>query len=631
MNRHGSTAGSKSSARFPNLEGPSGALCGILLFTWVHALCFPVAMGLPALDLKFTILASGNIPLALALGGLTAFFLKTDRSPAAPAFRLGLLLGSASFLLSWLAHFAPSSATTSFALPLAAVLLLPLLLGLRRLPAPGGKLRLVINTSGIALWALGISGLGASPVKTASDHLNPRRLPAPATKAPEQAPDVLLISVDTLRADDLFDPELELSAFQKLKQQGLWADYARSPASAALPSHLAMLSGRHALSQGKLQASGAYVPEAGHLHLAEGFQNAGWKTLGVVWNTFDMNVDLVSKGFDVYHNLAERDFRMDLYRRCFHTTWLGVLLPGPADHRALFWLTRKRVPGLGPNPRDTLLKHSPGRATQQLAQAYWQQIRTQPDPVFFFLHFADLHQPYLPDASVRGRLTRGQSLPPAFDSSKPDSPGITDAIMAAWPQQKKEAEKAAAHLHQVYREELIFVDACLQAVLSELEKHDRPAVILLTSDHGELFGEQQKLGHRGSLHESLLRIPFLLSGSGVPKGKLAFAPHLEDVLPTLFGLCDLPLPPGLNGIDLLQSEAQSRPHLAIEGRQIAYWEKPWKLMLEHLGLPGNEKDMKAVALYQVHDDPGETQNLLEQKPKIVKAMTLRLQAWLEDL
>jgi arylsulfatase A-like enzyme len=133
-------------------------------------------------------------------------------------------------------------------------------------------------------------------------------------------------------------------------------------------------------------------------------------------------------------------------------------------------------------------------------------------------------------------------------------------------------------------------------------------VVLLTSDHGEHFGEHGRLLHANSLYEELVRVPFLLAGPGVLEGPLPVTPHLEDVAPTLLAAAGLSWE-GFPGRNLLAPDLRARPHVEHYREHLAVRDGPWKLLAD-FDRDGDPTSLRPRALFRLDQDPAETRDLL---------------------
>jgi len=93
-----------------------------------------------------------------------------------------------------------------------------------------------------------------------------------------------------------------------------------------------------------------------------------------------------------------------------------------------------------------------------------------------------------------------------------------------------------------YDGEVAFVDAQLGRVLAALEQSpfgSRTAVVV-TSDHGEAFGEHGMIRHGFELWEELVRVPLIVKVPGLGARRVAARRSAIDVVPTLLDLCKVP-------------------------------------------------------------------------------------------
>ena len=131
-------------------------------------------------------------------------------------------------------------------------------------------------------------------------------------------------------------------------------------------------------------------------------------------------------------------------------------------------------------------------------------------------------------------------------------------------------------------------------------------IVLLFSDHGWHLGEKGRWAKR-SLWEDSTRVPLIVSGPGIDKGKTSPRPvGLIDVYPTLMELCGFPIDPSLDGLSLVPllndpNAPRDRPVLTTFGRgNHAVRSTRWRYIRYH---DGSEE------LYDHEKDPNEWENL----------------------
>jgi arylsulfatase A-like enzyme/Tfp pilus assembly protein PilF len=268
-------------------------------------------------------------------------------------------------------------------------------------------------------------------------------------------PNVLLVTIDTLRADrvgaygakDVATPTLDA-----LAARGVLFEQAMASVPLTLPSHASIFTGQYPATHG-VRHNAVFALRAEEETLAERFAEAGYSTGAVVGAAvLDPEFGL-RQGFDVYDAEfpKERASAAGFFER-------------PAKDvtdRALAWLAGAR------------------------------------GPFFLWVHYYDVHAKY--------------SAPPPFDT------------------------RFARH---PYDGEVAYVDQELGRLLAGLDA-ERLAntIVAVTADHGEGLGEHGEESHTYFIYDSVLHVPMLLAGPGVPAGRRVapVAPN-AGLAPTLLGL-----------------------------------------------------------------------------------------------
>jgi arylsulfatase A-like enzyme len=173
-------------------------------------------------------------------------------------------------------------------------------------------------------------------------------------------------------------------------------------------------------------------------------------------------------------------------------------------------------------------------------------------PWFAFLNYFDAHEPYRAQAPWGGRYSEG--MPPRRHDMERYwnlEGGIVDwSVLSA---EEVAAERAA------YEETIGELDHYLNELLEELRRRgamDR-TMIIVTSDHGEQFGEHDWYTHGNSLYWRVLHVPLVISFPGrVPSGERVGAPvSLRDVPATVWSFVAPGEPSPFPGESLLGAEA----------------------------------------------------------------------------
>jgi hypothetical protein len=155
-----------------------------------------------------------------------------------------------------------------------------------------------------------------------------------------------------------------------------------------------------------------------------------------------------------------------------------------------------------------------------------------PDPLYAYMHFLELHAPYLPQAK------HGDA---AFDREMRRF--MEHCYVTACDPQDPSDAKLVAFARDAYVSLLDEADRALGDVLSVLEKRGRNYVLVVTADHGELLGERGGFAHGGGFAPELLDIPFAVmsSTSQDPQRRCELMLSSEAVKTTTLGAAGIPM------------------------------------------------------------------------------------------
>ncbi|HJP02600.1 MAG TPA: sulfatase [Planctomycetota bacterium] len=359
-------------------------------------------------------------------------------------------------------------------------------------------------------------------------------------------PNVLLISIDTLRADHLScygyaqatSPHLD-----RLASEGVLFEDATSTTSWTLPAHISMLTGlpisAHGVCDDRLWTrpgpdGGAEPVYLRGVFLPEVLRGAGYRTGGFyTWKYLEPTFGF-GPGFEVYERLGHTFYSHPVVSKQFEelrakgdTDALGRLA---AEHPELFDDTRPSSP-----------------EAVERALGWIDEVRgeTPERPFFCFLHLFDVHDPYQAPEPFHRR----------FANPDYDGPITGRNVMGAGtPVQRGMEEGDLRHLVALYDGEIAWVDSQVGRLLDALEARGltQNTLVVVVSDHGEEFFEHGEKQHRRSLYRESVHVPWIARWpAGLPAGRRVAGPvGLVDLAPTIAGLCDLAPPPGAMGRDL---------------------------------------------------------------------------------
>lgn len=366
---------------------------------------------------------------------------------------------------------------------------------------------------GLALAAAASVPACEDPAPSRSAESGPPRAAAPAPRpTPSDArPNVLLVTVDTLRADFLgtygfeADDSPHVDAFAAT---GVVFERAIAASSATAPAHASIMTSRYTREHSIGYANGG-ARLTDETRLAQLFREAGYRTGAFVGNAVLAAGTGFETGFDIYDDR----------------------LPTPERNRPIVF---ERL--------------APDTTRRAIA---WASSAPDDEPFFLWVHYQDPHAPYTPPPAYTGRIRlepRPDERPlPLLDSN------------SGWGGVPRYGVVADAQLLSEYKsryaEEILSMDAAFGTLLAAVDSHasGRDAVVLLTADHGEALGEGDRyFVHRHTTTPEVAHVPFVLRAPGLAAGRRRDLVHHVDVLPTLLELAGIGVPEDARGVALGQ-------------------------------------------------------------------------------
>jgi arylsulfatase A-like enzyme len=354
-----------------------------------------------------------------------------------------------------------------------------------------------VSTPILALSLIATTAIGI----LATPRLAERRSLAALPEAEPGVPDVLLIILDTVRALNLSAWGYERSTtptLERLAAEGAAFDRAMATAPWTLPSHASMFTGRLPF---EMTADRTLALDDAYPTLAETLSRRGYATAGFVANlAYASDASGLDRGFARYE-----DYPVGI-RRFLTSSWLARLLAGPFVHGAVDrwgeWQSGRK---------------DAERNTQDFID--WLD-RHGEQPFFVFLNYIDAHANYAAPARFRSRFPREQPI--VLDVRE----GITEADLRG--------------TMAAYDAAIAYVDEQISRVLDALRERGRleNTLVIVTSDHGEHFGEHGLQLHGNSLYLPLLHVPLVLWNPGsVPSGlRVPALVSLRDIPATVLDL-----------------------------------------------------------------------------------------------
>jgi len=394
------------------------------------------------------------------------------------------------------------------------------------------------------------------------DRLKEWREAARPSPGPD-SPNVLLIVMDTVAAEHLglygyYRPTSP--TIDGLARRGIRFASAQATASWTLPSHASLFTGRwpHELS------AGWYTPlDASYPALGEVMGSEGYATAGFVGNQWYCGSDSgLARGFTVY-----RDY---VFPR-LTAFGMAVLV-----NRSIEWLTlvvdfldqQLRITTVGPYARYAAGLFKATRieaATVDDLFLHWFSSQSRPGqparPFFAFLNFADAHYPY---QMPRLGLQRF--------GSRPRNAYELDLMKNWWVVDKKRLPpQDLALARDTYDSCIAHIDEYLGRLFDELSRRGtlERTWVIITSDHGESFGEHAGVYcHGTSLYQTELHVPLVIipPAAGGPSPRVVNETvSLRDLAATVVDIAGLKSPspfPGKSLSRLWKDSSDSRPAIS---------------------------------------------------------------------
>ena len=415
-----------------------------------------------------------------------------------------------------------------------------------------------------------------------------QRTPDIAMGSEGPRPHVLLVTIDTLRADYLGcygHPWIQTPTLDGVAGDGVLFEAAISQAPSTCPSHCSMLTSTYPFDHG---AENGKPMRRGLVSLSDVLKAHGYETAAFVSSTTTRSISSgLHQGFEQYEDSL--------------VSWSTAFSRDDFQNLILFYLVgiaqQSQIPG--------------GVVTDRALD--WLDRRSD-RPFFAWLHYFDPHAPYGAPPPFRDMYT---------GRADPRYPLATE--------------------RERYAEDITYADAQLGRFIDEMKVRGLydETLIIITSDHGEAFGEvhddTSDVGHGGHLYDATQIVPLIIKppGSSHRPRRVAQQIELVDLAPTVLRFLRIPRPGAWIGQplnELLEGRSDpdpermaysfntvgaadpDSPHKIMFPQQIAVRSTEWKFIT----VPRTAHE----ELYYLPDDPHERINRAEQRPEVVAEFRL---------
>ncbi len=594
--------------------------------------------------LEFTVISMFS---GLALGGLSVHVLKRgigNDTLAAACISLVvwvsvLLYGALwvnSTVLSGERFWKPTSLLSTLGLLLVVSLLA---IGLYRLSRfilqkyerlrtrqAGWTLVAVVAAAAIAISLVGPFNLdiGTENEAEAASHTSGNETTASTTPL-EGMPNILLIVMDTVRADHLSCYGYQRNTtpnLDRIASEGILFENAFAEAPWTLPSHASMFTSTFPTDHGTT-AEHRWL-EDDFETIAELLRYLGYQTFGYSNNPFVAPETNLDQGFDTFtitpFGQAEGDSETD--------TELAEFLRLEQYIDRLFHESEGAT-------REIVMDDG-AQKTNEVVKEWIADANQSEKPFFVFINYMEAHSPY-----HAPRQYSDPYLPPNVSLSRAQAVNQDSATYAA--EAVYMSEEDFAILNALYDGEIAYLDYRIGQLFDYLKEMDilDDTVLIICADHGENIGDHNLIGHQLSIYDTLLHVPLIIRYPDKFKAGLRVDEQVQlaDLFPTITDIIrfyrygEQPI----RGHSLLSLLKNPESPPAFAEYEI------FATVLENLRKvsPGfdtskyarrlksvRDGDFKYIwssdgrdELYNIRDDPGELNNIIESEPE--KASQLR--------
>ncbi len=173
-----------------------------------------------------------------------------------------------------------------------------------------------------------------------------------------------------------------------------------------------------------------------------------------------------------------------------------------------------------------------------------------------------------------------------------------------------------------YDSEIAAVDSAVGAIVALVEARRPGAIVIVTADHGEEFGEHGGRYHGSTVYEEQVRVPLIVAGHGVAHQRVASVAQTIDLLPTTLSALGIPRPPRIRGRDLGASLSGASNNGTEPGLAFAETDD-YTLLAEGEFRLVCARKADVCALYNAKSDPLERHDLSAENRDLVAAMKLQ--------
>jgi arylsulfatase A-like enzyme len=433
-------------------------------------------------------------------------------------------------------------------------------------------------------------------------------------------PNIILIIMDTVRADhlSLYGYKKDTTPnLRKFSEEATLYDRAIAPSNWTLPTHASIFTGIYASKHRAYSYYDFGRPLVDEFHtIAEILSEGNYLTMGVVANHVYVTKSWgLAQGFQYYDQRKPAFFLgpTGLYyiiRQSIRNI-LAPLLPASYSERVYF------------RSEDINKK-----VFTQL-----EETKKKNKSFFLFINYMDAHIPYMPPSPFDDLFCCKDEKFRANHYEK-----IMSEVMKL---ERKITEKERNHLLSQYDGGIAYIDYHIGSLIRRLKELGlyENSLIIITSDHGEAFGERNLIGHGVSIYQDQVYVPLIVK---YPNSKQRIlvdeVVNVMDIFPTILDVAGGDEMSGKNQEKSLLKVEDGNPRVVIS-ESFPYKENsslhPRFRCIERAIFSRTFKFIRSTAgkreLYDLSKDPNEKKNLYDSDSNVSKELETRLTRWLASV
>jgi arylsulfatase A-like enzyme len=255
------------------------------------------------------------------------------------------------------------------------------------------------------------------------------------------------------------------------------------------------------------------------------------------------------------------------------------------------------------------------------------------EPHFLYVHYMDPHDRYDPPSKYRALMGVPEDLD---DTDRRWTENFYDCVLdlgyflGGFKSEREYPDPSPRGMEAVralYDGEVKYLDDQLGPLLERLAEAEGGTLTIVVADHGEEFWDHGFLMHSIRLYEEQVHVPFAIRGPGMAASRIPETVETLDILPTIAGILGMPPREHWQGTDLFAPGRNGTRPAFSSTRSIA---KRFGIHVDQVQLGNLKLVLDRVSgqteLYDLKTDPGERVNLAAERPEVVADLSRLLDA-----